>query len=362
MCVDRIGVVALVDCAYGSCKMLPQVAYWDGRHDDGLALTIFKRFNASSCTVTVDPLPDFNGTIRCISVPGFGMTNVWSVTVSGRTSEPYRLSNDSSLSYARPSIATFDGPGAVSALSYGNQTVRILGTQFGRAEDNAVSLVTYGPDNKYIASNCRVVVSHTEIQCETIPGVGAQLRWSVSVGNLSSETPTTSYAVPSITNVTGPGADQANTEGSQQVFIEGQNFGTVRESLVDSVTYTSMNNPTLLLTAENCSVVVDHVLVRCLTSPGFGYDLQWTISIGGQASAKSSVVTSYGLPMAHNVTLLASAGSVAKLDTEGGSLLRILGNNFGRAGDAVVMFAGKQSATTVYVSHQELQVRRVAVV
>ena len=349
-------MVTTLDIPPPTSSLDRQVFYWDSRHDDGKPLTLFKRFQAAACVVTQDPLPDFNGTIRCVSVPGFGMADVWRVTVSSIVGTMYTQSdNGTQLSYARPSIATFDGPGAVSASSHGNQLVRILGTQFGTVEDNAVSLVTYGAGNKYVATDCRVVVSHQEIHCNTVPGVGSQLRWSVAVGNLSSDTPTTSYAIPLIYNLTGPGATDAQTEGNQEVFLGGDNFGTVAESLVDSVTYYSDNNPSLVLTATNCTVVTDHVRVRCLTSPGYGYDLRWLISIGGQACPRSTVVTAYGPPVVTSVVLLQTNGS-AVLDTEGGTLLSIKGSNFGRAGDAVVKFADKVSSSTVYVSHHELQV------
>ena len=85
------------------------------------------------------------------------------MNVSGVPSVVYRqdvLSPASQLSYARPSIATFEGAGAVGGSTSGRQLVRLLGTQFGTVEDNAVSAVSYGPNNKYSAQNCRVVVPH----------------------------------------------------------------------------------------------------------------------------------------------------------------------------------------------------------
>ena len=287
------------------------------------------------------------------------MADAWRVTVSGLAGAVYLQDSSIALSYARPSISSFDGPGAASASSRGNQLVRILGAQFGTIEDDAVSSVTYGPGDKYVAADCHVVISHQEIHCNTVPGVGSQLRWSVSIGNLSSQTPTTGYAAPVIYNITGDGADDATTAGGQVVFVEGDNFGTIKESLVDYVTYFSDNNPSLVLSAVNCSVVTDHVTVQCLTSPGIGYDLKWQISIGGQASERSSVITSYGPPVVDSATLLTAAvNSTTLLDTEGGTLLSIKGSNFGRAGDAFVYFAGQRSSSTVYVNHNELQVWR----
>ena len=57
-----------------------------------------------------------------------------------------------------------------------------------------------------------------------------------------------------------------------------------------------------------------------------------------------------------SIVLIAGSTGNALLDTEGGTLLRLVGFNFGRAGDSVVLFSGKPSLSTVYVSHRELQV------
>ena len=46
----------------------------------------------------------------------------------------------------------------------------------------------------YIARNCRVVQSHSIITCETTPGAGERQRWSLSVGGVTSTTPSSSYA------------------------------------------------------------------------------------------------------------------------------------------------------------------------
>ena len=55
-----------------------QVQYWDSRL--GVEpLTRSRKFVAASCVVVVNPRVDFNGTIRCLSVAGFGYANVWQV-------------------------------------------------------------------------------------------------------------------------------------------------------------------------------------------------------------------------------------------------------------------------------------------
>ncbi len=336
-----------------------QVRYWDGRVATGNGdLTHFMSFSASRCVVVQDPLgPAFNGTLQCYSVPGFGSADTWEIRVSGQVG---LLHSQPGFAYARPSISSLDGPGAVQASTHGNQTVVILGTQFGTVAHNAITYVKYGPDNKYTAQNCRVTVDHVRMECEVVAGAGSQLRWSVSVGNQSSETPTTSYRPPVVYNITGPGAADANTEGGDTVYIAGDHFGTIAESLVDLVTYGVYSGTVpqgSLYVAENCTVVVDHVLIECRTAAGVGFNLQWIVTISGQASPLSTVRTSYGIPVIYSAYLATgSPDEVASLDADGSSLVNIAGLNFGRAGDARVVFSGQKLDTTVYLNHRALQV------
>jgi hypothetical protein len=331
------------------------VEYWDSRFDEGLPLPSFRRFAAASCVVHSDPAKDFNGTIRCLTVPGFGLADTWQVTVSNLVGVAHRQVAQRGLAYARPVVLALDGSGAFDASTTGAQVVQITGMHFGTFEDNAVSSVQYGLRGEYLAQDCRVVFSHSVIECKTAAGVGHQLHWSVTVGNLSSETPTTSYGAPVILNVTGPGAQNASTAGGQDVILTGYNFGTRNEFAVGFVMYSeSTASP---LTAEPCIMLQDHTMIACRTVPGIGYNMRWVVSIGGQASAPSTVTTSYGPPTITSVThaLMDSEGSVpAVLDSEGGTLLQVVGANFGRAGDARLFFANKPVTSTMYGANGEL--------
>ena len=321
-----------------------------------------------SCVVETDPQPDFTGTIRCATVPGVGLMDTWNVTVSGVPGAVYRQTGSAALSYACPQIVSIEGDGADGALTTGGQAVTIIGMQFGTAADNAVSLIAYGADNRYTAQNCRVIVDHTVIQCDSAPGVGAQLLWSVSIGNLSSRTPRTSYRPPVITSLTGPGAGpDAATTGDQAVFLHGTGFGSVEESAVDWVQYENINGDrsSEVYSPELCSVLVDDVTVMCTTAPGVGAALSWQISIAGQVSAWSTAVTSYGMPTIRTVLPVAPSEprdmESVYVSTEGGTVLQVLGDNFGKAGDANIQVVADTRAITVtslvYVGHHELQVR-----
>ncbi len=41
---------------------------------------------------------------------------------------------------------------------------------------------------------------------------------------------------------------------------------------------------TLVFTAQNCRVTVDHVEIVCFTEPGVGRNLLWTVRLEGQSS------------------------------------------------------------------------------
>jgi hypothetical protein len=173
---------------------------------------------------------------------------------------------------------------------------------------------------------------------------------------LSSDTPTTSYDAPHISNITGPGANNASTNGGETVNLWGENFGTVNESAIDFVSYSSLSSPSSSFTAVKCTVVVDHVLVRCVTSAGVGKELQWVVSIAGQVSALSEAMTSYGAPRILDVHTVNDVNN-RLLSAEGGTVLSVTGSNFGRASDAKVVFAGKAITSIVYIDHTQLQVR-----
>ena len=334
------------------------VQYWDGEFAGPVAV-----FNATACRVIAGPDPaDASGTIRCLTRPGYGFASKWRVTVSSLRSAPLHMPAATALRYASPSVAAFSNAGADLAATAGNQTVVLRGTQFGTRQHNAITSVTYGPStdaSKYTATNCEVLEDHTAIRCDTVPGVGSQLRWKVTIGNLSSVTPTTNYAPPAITSVSGPGAANASTQGGETVVLRGTNFGTAQEaaavpSSIDFVQYGRDGDG--VFRAVDCAVTVDHTEITCKTAPGTGKDLTWRVSVAGQLSAASTQATAYGDPVVSAVRLVGDApGAVPRADPEGTSVVEITGANFGRASEAGVVYNGVASSSTVYVSHSTLQ-------
>ena len=90
--------------------------------------------------------------------------------------------------------------------------------------------------------DCEVKQDHTEIECESIPGLGVGYVWHVFVGGQQSslkdvfnasmlsiedhtENITTSYFEPVITSVEGNGVENADTRGGEVVQLTGDYFG-----------------------------------------------------------------------------------------------------------------------------------------
>lgn len=143
--------------------------------------------------------------------------------------------------------------------------------------------MTYGHTGvEYIAKPCTVLSDTpavSQMSCITAPGTGANLVWALTIVNqLSSLWNGTSYAPPSISYFTGPGAVNADTAGGQLVNITGNNFGAGLTP-ADNVSYTLVvNNPvnatlpivpispatngSVVYYPQNCAVLIPHTLIR----------------------------------------------------------------------------------------------------
>ena len=269
---------------------------------------------ALNCFVSVDDVQ-----IICTTAPGVGAGLVWAVTIGSQTSAP----SNATSSYAPPSVSDYVGPGAADADTVGSQAVIIDGHNFGplgTVPDSA----TYGGPNatQFAATGCVVTTAHLVITCSTAPGAGAALKWLLTIGGQASVYPTTSYAVPLITGLSGPGALDgegrsgslggplfslrppttlfvlaASTEGGQVVNITGSFFSF--GAFLERVTYGPNGND---YAAAGCAYAVPHYVIACRTVPGTGRILRWLVTVDGQTSALSSVASSYQRPIISSVT------------------------------------------------------------
>ena len=155
-----------------------------------------EEYIATDCFITEDHV-----TIECLNVEGAGKEHSWKVVIDGQVSER------ATTNYGKPEIHTFSGPGSAYASTDGGETVMIHGRNFGPADADYLSVVQYAY-GAYKAANCTVVGNeHDLIHCLTVPGVGSDIQWGITVEGQESELSlnTTSYAPPKIQRVSPAG-------------------------------------------------------------------------------------------------------------------------------------------------------------
>jgi hypothetical protein len=233
----------------------------------------------------------------------------------------------SNVSYVPPVIHSLV---AGSLPTYGGGVVMIYGSGFGIAASGLSVTYGGGPDARTYTATCTrqpftdpVLES---LQCLNAPGVGYSHRWTVCVMNqcTAPSVNQTSYTGPSISSITGAGAINANTAGGQSVVLTGTGFGPPASTLIVSVTYGKAGGT---YTAFGCAVTQDspsQSQMTCLTVPGTGANLLWTMSIAWQAAPLFNG-TSYGPP---SIAYFSGPGAI-NAATSGFQSLTIVGNNFG---------------------------------
>ena len=286
--------------------------------------------------------------IECTTAPGTGKDHSWKVTIGGQVSAPYAANT----SYAPPIVASYEGLGATDAETNGNQVVQVLGRNFGRAEDMVIESVTYSRPNGTIfdvSSNCTVSQAHTRLTCHTLPGAGGELRWSVIVDGQLSESPSTSYGIPSITAIVPASLSVTRSTlsvyGGETLLIFGNNFGPTTadseemygEDFERTISYGGNGDD---YTAADC-VVLTHEMVRCTTVEGIGAAHRWLAAVDNQESSLSTVTTSYAPPQLTSIdpSIATSPGSNVT-----SQMITLTGSNFGcsRECNPDVFFNGVQ--------------------
>jgi len=285
------------------------------------------------------------------------------------------------IGYRPPTVSAVEGESIQEAVTPGGQIFRVLGADFGPADTTgqSVNWVRYGGGGLtmgaayqqggslggmggqergdggaledalqgmdwFAARDCEVR-SHEELRCQTAPGTGRDHAVAVSIGNQASSVlgeAVISYQPPSVAGFDGPGAEDAVTVGREQVVILGRNLGPA--SRFDSVSryfYEAEisvdgqgggGRRTILFEAQGCNMATgtdEHSRVVCQTAPGAGDALEWILSVDGQNS--SYPVTSYQQPSVFSVGLSTDGSAVNNAPTDGGTRIRITGENFGPA-------------------------------
>ena len=319
-------------------------------------------FFETSCTVTV---PHMEAT--CVTTEGVGGDLRLFVAVGGQGS----AASPTGLSYAHPAISGVGGKGAVGASTKGGEVVVVAGSNLGPSFTAGRDVVTYGPTGtEFVATDCTTAEKHTQLSCVTAPGTGAGHKWQVTIASQASPvhlptmldgTTGTRYAPPIISFFSGEGAS-SGTEGGEVVTVHGHNFGT-DSSLITDVRYSQTDKPDVVF-ATTCTIVEDHVTLSCATVPGAGTNLEWRLSVDGQAS--TTALTQYNVP---TVTAVSLASSASLAHPDGGEAVVITGSDFGPApandDDPVFVRADAVTygptgveyacANVVHISHTELR-------
>jgi hypothetical protein len=153
-------------------------------------------YYAHNCSITTN-----NTGVSCIAPPLRGAIVRVTLNVGQQSS------TNAALATAPPvihnvSLTKWDARCGDNATlcTAGGDRVRLMGGNFGARSDGLI--VTY---SGLVASKCVVVTRHMVIECLTVRGTGAGLRWSVSVlGSTSAALAgALSYAPPRVFNMTG---------------------------------------------------------------------------------------------------------------------------------------------------------------
>lgn len=287
--------------------------------------------------------------LQCRTASGVGANLEFQISVAGQT---VNAGSRVVVSYAPPVIERLERWYQQPAFrlhtmaTSGYQWMRIWGRNFGSYDDPFVA--TYGGPNsdKYTAYRCRhrstqLVVANTDLICQTVPGVGGDLGWKVTVGGQTSasshadgveEDNTMSYSRPVVTQLQGPGVLRASTAGGEAIILRGQNFGPVGP-LDGSLTYgndpSDNPEPPFEYAATNCAVVNAHTIINCLTAPGTGAGHSWLLEIAGQQGAVLPAGTSYAAPIMADMQPAAVGRTPFDFDTPGSEVVIVDGRNFG---------------------------------
>jgi hypothetical protein len=298
--------------------LFPTSRYGKTKTSTGVAISPSAlAFSGVNCFVLVK-----HTMIQCTTNEGTGKDLAWSVTIGAQTSE----ASKQLTAYSPPIVAIYGGrgndyfaPGAHLADTTGGEPVYITGSNFGPI-GSPIDSVTYGVDgNDFTAANCGFSIAHTQLLCNTTVGAGSGLKWLVTIDGQISTVPSTDYAPPVITSITGAGSVNASTDGGDVVILTGNYFSI--NTWLEKVTYGPKGTE---FTARNCTVTRAHSEITCTTAPGTGRVLYWTVTIRGQSSSLSSTFTSYAAP---TITLVEDAFG----PTQGGKQIHIEGRNLGLA-------------------------------
>ncbi|KAA0150122.1 hypothetical protein FNF28_07293 [Cafeteria roenbergensis] len=284
-----------------------------------------------------------HSTMDALSVTAGGARLVISGTNLGKTAARIAREKAASLdpaSYPEDAYTRYEVTyGPVRGTKYAATNCSRFGGQ--SAPNTAIvvpvtPIVRYGPvtgtENR--AVDCAFVEGHTAIACNSVPGVGAGLKFVVSADGQSSEVFTSSlaYSPPTISRVSQL---VLATQGGDEVTLFGDNFGPIGTAPIVAEYHHDLALAVLPdgfapYRGVACQVAVDapHRRITCRSSPGIGRNHSWRVSVGGQLSAVSGGAEGTSAYKPPVITKIGGLGA-DMADTKGGQQVLLSGANFG---------------------------------
>lgn len=260
--------------------------------------------------------------VHCTTLPGVGKDITVMLDVAGQV-----VIAPVTVRYELPTVSSIvqgDYP------TDGSANVTIQGANFGPSGTTGITIVyqaasgpLYGPTGQ-----CTVTTSHTELTCPMVPGYGGGLAVRVTVGEQQGprSSVTFRYNRPSLSTVLAT----LPTIGLTSLTLTGDNFGPIGPQSVD-VVYGPTDDEERFR-ATSCSVTVHHTQITCTTSPGYGGQLSFSVTVGGLPGLNTAGELSYQPPAISSVTVVGNSD----LREDGGTQVTIKGQNFGPIDGGIV--------------------------
>ena len=292
-----------------------------------------KMLNKNFTLQTECPSYQHNHTFALCNIPEGSATNYrWKVGVANVWSEV--SSSGDVISYQPPTLSkvvSLAGNRLTDLDTEGKDIAILKGENFGPDWPFDLPIVvTYGASLEFGAINCKFDKPHVRLRCETVPGVGKDHSWEISVGSQASNRldNVSNYHPPMIGTFRrsffapiNADIDSFLTIGGETIIVGGRYFGPPG-TVPDMAKY---GNGTETFDVDDCEALDDQNL-ECLTAPGAGIHLSWTVVIAGQKA--TTTTTGYAAPEVFGFEGVDGSDPL-RLSTFGGEKIDILGENFG---------------------------------
>ena len=228
------------------------------------------------------------------------------------------------------------GPAGAMLDTVATTTISFVGLEMGTATGNATGLVTANYTNgvqTYAAKGC-AVINATLMTCTTVPGVGANLLWTVKLRGVTVPALVpllTSYYAPTVTSL-------ANTTGlpsggGTEIVVRGRYLGVNGRGVLAygpsaaNLMYSCVLQKPSWVAAGAATDASTDAVSSCPAAKGAGANLVWSLTVGGQTviggvggAASATQLLSYSPPNITGVSVATNGtnpSSLSKLDTRG---------------------------------------------